>query len=46
MYISSNGIPIKVFFRNTKQHICPYTRQFVYTADNNLLAGFGGETII
>jgi molybdenum cofactor biosynthesis enzyme MoaA len=46
MYISSQGIPIEVSIKNNKQHLCSYTRQFVYTANNNLITGFGGQKII
>lgn len=46
MYISSQGIPIEVSIKNNKQHLCSYTRQFVYTANNNLITGFSGQKII
>lgn len=46
MYISSQGIPIEVSIKHNKQHLCSYTRQFVYTANNSLITGFGGQTII
>jgi len=46
MYISSYGIPIIVNIKNNKKHICNYTRQLVYTANNKLISGFGGQEII
>ena len=46
MYISSSGIPVEVSIKNNKQHLCSYTRQFVYNTNNNLIAGFGGQIII
>jgi len=46
VYISSVGVPVSAFIRNTKKTTCEYLRQFVYTSQNYLLDGFGGKKII
>ena len=37
--------PVRFYYRCPGRSRAPYTRQLVYTADNRLLAGFGGEEI-
>ena len=37
--------PVRFYYRCPGRRTAPYTRQLVYTADNRLLAGFGGEEI-
>jgi molybdenum cofactor biosynthesis enzyme MoaA len=46
MYITSKGVPVQVTIRNTFKHKCEYIRQLIYSPDNHLLTGFGGEIII
>ena len=37
---------VRFYYRLPGNEAAPYARQLVYTADNKLLAGFGGEVII
>ncbi len=46
VYVSEQGKFIEYYARMTKNAPCNYARQFVYTSDNKLLAGFGQESII
>lgn len=46
VYVANNGRVMPFYARSTKKMDCPYARQYVYTSDNNLLAGFGGQKII
>ena len=36
---------VRFYYRSPGKEAAPYARQLVYTADNKLLAGFGGEVI-
>lgn len=36
---------VRFYYRSPGNEAAPYARQLVYTADNKLLAGFGGEVI-
>lgn len=38
--------PVRFYYRCPGSGRAPYTRQLVYTADNRLLAGFGGKEIL
>lgn len=44
-YLSPNG-PTRFYYRWPGAACNNYVRQLVYTADNHLLAGFGGNTIL
>ena len=46
VYLSNNGHVIPFYARKVKELNCPYARQFVYTSDNQLTAGFGRQKII
>ena len=46
VYIANNGRLMPFYARKTKELDCPYARQYVYTSDNHLTAGFGGPKII
>lgn len=37
---------VRFYYRSPGNEVAPYVRQLVYTADNKLLAGFGGDVII
>ncbi len=43
-YIANNG-SVRYYYRCPGSKSAPFARQLVYTADNKLLAGFGGEEI-
>ena len=46
VYLSNNGRLIPFYARKLKKLDCPYARQFVYTSDNQLTAGFGKQKIL
>ena len=46
VYLSNNGRVVPFYARKVKELNCPYARQFVYTSDNQLTAGFGRQKII
>lgn len=45
VYVNSEGAIIEFYGRSTNASGCDYCRGFVYTADNHLRQGFGGEII-
>lgn len=46
VYLANNGRVMPFYARKTKKLECPYARQYVYTSDNHLTAGFGGKIIL
>lgn len=46
VYLANNGRVMPFYARKTKELDCPYARQYVYTSDNHLTAGFGGRNLI
>ena len=46
VYLANNGRVMPFYARMTKNLDCPYARQYVYTSDNHLTAGFGGPVLL
>ena len=46
VYLANNGRVIPFYARMTKDLETPYARQYVYTSNNHLTAGFNGKIIV